>query len=70
LLTLAEAVRMEYNNFNINTYTLLPGIIDTPENRKWGTEEEIQNWTKPETIAEIVFKIFSKTESFDNIIKL
>ncbi|MGB9696657.1 MAG: SDR family oxidoreductase [Ignavibacteria bacterium] len=70
LLTLAEAVRIEYYDFNIDTYTLLPGIIDTPENRSWGTEEEIKNWVKPEAIAEIVFKIFSKTESFDKIIKL
>lgn len=70
LLTLAEGVRTEYGDFNIDAYTLLPGIIDTPENRSWGSEEEIKNWVKPETIAEIVFKIFLKTESFDKIIKL
>jgi NAD(P)-dependent dehydrogenase (short-subunit alcohol dehydrogenase family) len=70
LLTLAEAVRIEYHDFNIDSYTLLPGIIDTPENRSWGTEEEIKSWVKPETIAEIVFKIFSKSEVFDKIIKL
>lgn len=70
LLTLAEAVRVEYYDFNIDTYTLCPGIINTPENRAWGTEKEIKNWVEPQTIADVVFKIFSKTESFDKIIKL
>ncbi len=36
---------------------LVPGTIDTPDNRKWSPNADFSKWVKPETMAEVMDRI-------------
>ena len=54
---LTEIVNQENTDNNIKAYSFIPGTIDTPDNRKWGTPEEIKKWLKPEKMAKVISEI-------------
>ncbi|MBS1517589.1 MAG: SDR family oxidoreductase [Bacteroidetes bacterium] len=59
VIELMKTISEEYMQHNIRCNTIIPGIIDTPANREWGTEENIRDWTSPEDIAEIIYDLIS-----------
>lgn len=59
LINLMETVSEEYKDSNISCSTIVPGIIDTPGNREWGTEDDVKRWVKPSQLAGIISSIFS-----------
>jgi len=69
---LTEIVNEENYNNNIKAYSIIPGTLDTPDNRKWGTPEEIKKWLKPEKIAKVILEITKDNPKYINktLIKL
>lgn len=71
LIHLMNTVSLENKDKNIKCFSIIPGIIDTPANREWGSEEDYKGWVKPETIAEKIFEITKDDYLSENsIIKL
>lgn len=59
VINLMDTVSEEMKEHNIRCNTIIPGIIDTPANREWGTEEDSKKWVKPEEIADIIYSFLS-----------
>ncbi len=55
LFHLAEMMNKESAKNNVITKVLVPTVIDTPQNRLAMPKANFATWTKPETIAEIVY---------------
>ena len=60
VISLMETVNEEMKDFNIRCNTIIPGIIDTPANREWGSPEEIKKWVKPKEISDIIYNLISE----------
>ncbi len=60
VVNLMNTVSAEMNDFNIRCNTIVPGIIDTPANREWGSGDDIRSWVKPEEVASVVSMLFSE----------
>lgn len=54
VVALTQAIAAENSDFNITANCVLPGVIDTPANREAMGSEQADNWTKPESIAEVI----------------
>jgi NAD(P)-dependent dehydrogenase (short-subunit alcohol dehydrogenase family) len=54
LFKLAEYMNAEGSSKNIVTSVLVPGVIDTPINRKSNPTANFTDWVKPEEIAELM----------------
>lgn len=54
LLQLANLMNAEGEDKNVITYTVVPDIIDTPENRLAMPKANFNTWKKPEEIAAIL----------------
>lgn len=52
--TLAAAVAEEYATERIRANVVLPGMVDTPDNRAAMPDADHTGWTSPEQIAEII----------------
>lgn len=63
VINLMETVNEEMKEFNVRCNTIIPGILDTPANREWGTPEEIKKWVKPKEISEIIYNLISEVFS-------
>lgn len=59
LFKLAEYLNAEGNANNVVTSVVIPGTIDTPQNRASMPDAEFGNWVKPEIIAETMASICS-----------
>ncbi|CAN5601815.1 SDR family NAD(P)-dependent oxidoreductase [soil metagenome] len=59
VIELMNTASEEMKDKNIRCNTIVPGIIDTPANREWGTEDDIKKWIKPEVIAGIIYDLLS-----------
>ena len=59
VVNLMDTISAELKKENIRCNTIVPGTIDTPANREWGSEEDFKNWVKPEEIADIIFDLVS-----------
>lgn len=59
VINLMDTVSEEMKDLNITCNTIIPGTIDTPSNREWGSPEEISKWVKPEEIARIIYNLVS-----------
>jgi NAD(P)-dependent dehydrogenase (short-subunit alcohol dehydrogenase family) len=71
VIHLMDTISLEYKNCNIKCFSVIPGIIDTPANREWGSKEDYKNWIKPEEIANKIYKITQEEYSSESsIIKL
>lgn len=54
LHTLAHSIAEEYANDGIRANVILPGVVDTPENRRDMPHGEFEGWTSPEEIARVI----------------
>ena len=54
LISLAEILNAAGKNHNVITSVIIPGTIDTPENREAMPKADTAKWVKPESIAEII----------------
>ena len=56
---LTEALAEEMKGRGITVNAVLPGIIDTPQNRQQMPEADHASWVRPESIAEVVAFLLS-----------
>ena len=54
VIRLTESMSAEVKNLGININCILPGTIDTPQNRKAMPEAKYEYWVKPESLADVI----------------
>jgi NAD(P)-dependent dehydrogenase (short-subunit alcohol dehydrogenase family) len=59
LLRLTESMAGELMPYNIQVNCVLPGTIDTPENRGAMPKEDFEKWVSPEEIAQVILFLSS-----------
>jgi NAD(P)-dependent dehydrogenase (short-subunit alcohol dehydrogenase family) len=55
IFRLAELMNDEAKGQNVVTGVVVPGTIDTPQNRKAMPDADFDNWVKPDTIADAIY---------------
>jgi NAD(P)-dependent dehydrogenase (short-subunit alcohol dehydrogenase family) len=55
IFRLAELMNDEAKGHNVTTSVVVPGTIDTPQNRKAMPDANFSNWVKPEAIADAIY---------------
>ncbi|HMS65600.1 MAG TPA: SDR family NAD(P)-dependent oxidoreductase [Ignavibacteria bacterium] len=65
VINLMDTISEEMKEFNIRCNTIIPGIIDTPSNREWGSDEDIKKWVTADEIAKIIYNLIS--DEFSNV---
>jgi NAD(P)-dependent dehydrogenase (short-subunit alcohol dehydrogenase family) len=55
IFRLAELMNDEAKGNNVVTSVVVPGTIDTPQNRKSMPDAKFENWVKPEAIADVIY---------------
>lgn len=60
VLSLTESLFVEYKNHGIRSNSILPGVIDTPTNRRTQPEADVSSWTTPKSIAEVIVFLLSR----------
>ena len=55
IFRLAELMNEEAKGYDIVTSVIVPGTIDTPQNRKSMPDANFDNWVKAEAIADIIY---------------
>ncbi len=55
IFRIAELMNDEAKGYNVVTSVIVPGTIDTPQNRKAMPDTDPSNWVKPEAIADIIY---------------
>lgn len=63
VITLTESMAAEYKFDGINVNCILPGTIDTPQNRADMPDANFANWVAPEQLAEVVMYLCSPAAS-------
>jgi NAD(P)-dependent dehydrogenase (short-subunit alcohol dehydrogenase family) len=63
VVVLTETIAEETKKFDITVNCILPGTIDTPENRKSLSAADFTKWVKPEEIASVVLFLISEAAS-------
>ena len=63
VVTLTEAIAEEGRKSNITANCILPGTIDTPENRRLLPAADFSKWTRPEDIASVLLFLVSDAAS-------
>lgn len=63
LFRLAELLNEEAKGTEVVTSVIVPGIIDTPQNRAAMPDADISSWVKPDAIAEIIYYYCSSAAS-------
>jgi NAD(P)-dependent dehydrogenase (short-subunit alcohol dehydrogenase family) len=59
VLRLTESMAAELKQANINVNCVLPGTIDTPQNRKAVPNGDFSRWVEPEAIADVILFLIS-----------
>jgi NAD(P)-dependent dehydrogenase (short-subunit alcohol dehydrogenase family) len=59
VLRLTESLSAEYKEAGLNINCVLPGTIDTPQNRAAMPNADFSRWTQPEAIADVVLFLAS-----------
>ncbi len=59
VITLTESMAAENQSFGINVNCILPGVIDTAENRASMPDADFSKWVSPVTLANIVLFLAS-----------
>jgi NAD(P)-dependent dehydrogenase (short-subunit alcohol dehydrogenase family) len=67
LFRLAEMMNAEGKQKNIHVAVVVPGTIDTVDNRKWKPEGD-PTWVKPEEIANRILSIVQKSKPGDDYV--
>lgn len=66
VIRLTESMATELIHKGINVNCILPGTIDTPQNRKEMQDAEYDRWVKPEQIADVILFLTSEEASAIN----
>ena len=61
VVRLTEAIAREVHDAGINVNCVLPGTIDTPENRAAAPDEDFNTWVTPDQIAEVFLFLASES---------
>jgi NAD(P)-dependent dehydrogenase (short-subunit alcohol dehydrogenase family) len=59
VIRLTESLAAELRDANINVNCVLPGTIDTPENREQMPRSDFSRWVPPEAIADVILFLAS-----------
>lgn len=60
VIALTETAAAEFKEFaDLTVNAIAPSIIVTEENKRWGTEEQIQQWVTPDQIAQMIIHLCS-----------
>ena len=59
VMRLTESMAAELKRENINVNCVLPGTIDTPQNRQAMPKANYDRWVKPEAIADVILFLAS-----------
>jgi NAD(P)-dependent dehydrogenase (short-subunit alcohol dehydrogenase family) len=59
VMRLTESMADELKKSGVNVNCVLPGIIDTPQNRQAMPKADPSRWTKPEAIADVILFLAS-----------
>lgn len=59
VLRLTESMAAELKTSNINVNCIMPGTIDTPQNRKAIPNGDFSKWVEPEAIADVILFLLS-----------
>jgi NAD(P)-dependent dehydrogenase (short-subunit alcohol dehydrogenase family) len=59
VLRLTESAAAEVKTHGINVNAVLPGTIDTPQNREVMPQANTDNWVKPESLADVILFLAS-----------
>ncbi len=70
LFTLAELLNADGRQDDIVTSVVIPGIIDTPPNRRAMPDADFSTWVSPETLAEVVGFTLSCRDLKDPLFKV
>ena len=60
LVSLVRSAALENRDAGITANAILPGTIDTPANRAWGSPEERAKWVSPDSIAKLAVFLVSE----------
>jgi NAD(P)-dependent dehydrogenase (short-subunit alcohol dehydrogenase family) len=61
VLRLTETMSAEYKASGINVNCVLPGTIDTPQNREALPEADTSKWVTPDSLAEVIYFLCSES---------
>jgi NAD(P)-dependent dehydrogenase (short-subunit alcohol dehydrogenase family) len=60
VVALTSSIAAEYRRSGISANTILPSIIDTPNNRKQMPDADFSRWVKPEEIGKMILFLCSE----------
>lgn len=60
VIRLVESLAAELKPYGINVNAILPGAMDTPENRQAMPRADFSKWVKPESIARVILFLASE----------
>lgn len=66
VITLTESLAAENRMNNINVNCILPGTIDTPQNRDDMPDADFSNWVPPSGLADVVAFLASEEAAYIN----
>ena len=68
---MVKVMAEEGERINLSINAIAPFIIDTPQNREWNKNANIESWMKPEELGELINSIFENYNFVSgNIIEL
>jgi len=59
VISLSESMAAELKDYEINVNCIIPGTIDTPENREAMPKEDWSKWVSPSAITEVITFLIS-----------
>jgi len=59
VIRLTESMAAELKEYHINVNCILPGAIDTPQNRARSPQADFRQWVKPEAVADVLLFLAS-----------
>ena len=59
VISLSQTAAEEGRGNNVRVNCIVPAVINTPSNLKWGSEEEAKKWTPPEDIGDLITYLVS-----------
>lgn len=63
VLALIQSLDAEYGRHNVRANAIVPGVIDTPANRKSQPDADRSRWVRPEDIAHVIEFLVSNRSS-------
>lgn len=61
VIRLTESMSAELKHKNINVNCILPGTIDTPENRESMPSSDFSRWVSPKALSEVILFLISES---------